>query len=104
MIQDEVRRYREIRDDYEWHPDIFDQDEERVSEVKRIITQKLSPVDRTIMLLYVDCQSLRKLGKRLGVSHMTCKKEIERIRRIIIREYEHIHTDGARVGGDGVHR
>ena len=104
MIQDEVRRYREIREDYEFRPDIFDDDEERVRQVKMIITRKLSPVDRTLILLYADCQSLRKLGKRLGISHTICMKEIRRIRNIILEEYGNIHGHDAAVGGHGVHR
>lgn len=104
MIQDEARRYREIREDYEFHPDIFDNDDERVREVKRIIKEKLSPSDRTLIILYADCQSLRKLGRCLGVSHMTAKKEIIRIRKIILEEYGHIHPDVDGIGGHGIYR
>jgi hypothetical protein len=44
-------------------------------------------VDKTLILLYTDCQSYRKLGHRLGLSHMTCRKEIMRIKSIILKEY-----------------
>ena len=86
-----VKDYREIREDYSWHPDIFSKDDERVSRVKEIISTRLSVVDKTIILLYVDCQSYRKLGKRLGVSHMTIRREVQRIKGIILKEYESIH-------------
>jgi transcriptional regulator of aromatic amino acid metabolism len=61
-----------------------------VHRIKEIINNKLSIVDKTLILLYVDCQSYRKLGKRLGLSHMTCRKEIIRIKNIILKEYERI--------------
>ena len=54
---------------------------------EEIINTKLSTVDKTIILLYVDCQSYRKLGKRLGVSHMTIRRECQRIKKIILAEF-----------------
>lgn len=83
-----VKDYREIKDDYAWRPDIMNNDDERVARVKEIINKSLSIVDKTIILLYVDCQSYRKLGKRLGVSHMTVRRECQRIKKIILEEYE----------------
>ena len=83
-----VKDYREIKDDYVWRPDIMNNDDERVARVKEIINKSLSVVDKTIILLYVDCQSYRKLGKRLGVSHMTVRRECQRIKKIILTEYE----------------
>lgn len=83
-----VKDYREIKDDYAWRQDIMNNDDERVARVKEIINKSLSVVDKTIILLYVDCQSYRKLGKRLGVSHMTVRRECQRIKKIILEEYE----------------
>ncbi|MBQ5864216.1 MAG: hypothetical protein IIW66_02340 [Bacteroidales bacterium] len=51
----------------------------------------MSTADKTIILLYADCQSYRKLGKRLGVSHMTIRDECLRIKKIILAEYERMH-------------
>ena len=85
-----VRDYREIKEEYAWHPDIFTKDDERVAKVKEIINTKLSVIDKTIIVLYADCQSYRKLGKRLGVSHMTIRREVQRIKKIIISEYEKV--------------
>ena len=59
--------------------------------MKKIIDQILSLADKTIILLYVDCQSYRKLGARLGVSHMTLRREVQRIKNIILKEYENNH-------------
>lgn len=83
-----VRDYREIKEEYAWHPDIFTKDDERVAKVKEIINTKLSVIDKTIIVLYADCQSYRKLGKRLGVSHMTIRRDCQRIKKIILEEYE----------------
>lgn len=88
-----VKDFKEIKDDYAWHPDIFTKDDERVSKIKEIINTKLSLVDKTIILLYADCQSYRKLGKRLGVSHMTIRTECLRIKKIILQEYEKTGLD-----------
>lgn len=82
-----VRDYREIKEEYAWHPDIFTKDDERVAKVKEIINTKLSVIDKTIIVLYADCQSYRKLGKRLGVSHMTIRREVQRIKKIILEEF-----------------
>lgn len=83
-----AKDYREIKDDYSWHPDIFTKDNERVDKVKEIINTRLSVVDKTIIILYADCQSYRKLGQRLGVSHMTIRREVQRIKKIILEEYQ----------------
>lgn len=86
--QEIVKDYKTIKEDYRFNPDIFSKDDERVSKVKYIIDNRLSQVDKTIILLYADCGSLRKLGKRMGLSHMACRKEVIRIRQLILEEYE----------------
>ena len=83
-----IRDYKEIKEDYKFSADIMCSEDERVHRIKEIINNKLSIVDKTLILLYVDCQSYRKLGKRLGLSHMTCRKEIIRIKNIILKECE----------------
>ena len=86
-----VSEFRKIRQDYTYNPDIMNEEDERLTRVKKIIDQKLSLADKPIILLYVDCQSLRKLGARLGVSHMTLRREVQRITNIILKEYESNH-------------
>lgn len=83
-----IRDYKEIKEDYKFSNDIMCDEDERIHRVKEIINTKLSLVDKTLILLYTDCQSYRKLGKRLGLSHMTCRKEIIRIKQIILTEYQ----------------
>ena len=86
-----VSEFRKIRQEYTYNPDIMNEEDERLTRVKKIIDQKLSLADKTIILLYVDCQSYRKLGARLGVSHMTIRREVQRIKNIILKEYESNH-------------
>lgn len=82
-----IKDLKEIKEDYRYDSDIFNKEDERVSAVKEIINTRLSVVDKTIILLYIDCQSYRKLGKRLGLSHMTIRREVLRIKKIILQEY-----------------
>ena len=86
-----VSEFRKIRQDYAYNPNIMNEEDERLTRVKKIIDTKLSLADKTIILLYVDCQSYRKLGARLGVSHMTIRREVQRIKNIILKEYESNH-------------
>ena len=89
MKTDEViAEFRKIKQEYTYNPDIMNEEDERLTRVKKIIDNKLSLADKTIILLYVDCQSYRKLGARLGVSHMTIRREVQRIKNIILKEYE----------------
>ena len=59
--------------------------------VKDIIANRLSVVDRTLILLYADCQSFHKLGERMGMSHTTVRKEIVRIKNEIRELYERLY-------------
>ena len=86
-----IAEFRKIKQEYSYNPDIMNEEDERLTRVKKIIDTKLSLADKTIILLYVDCQSYRKLGARLGVSHMTIRREVQRIKNIILKEYERNH-------------
>lgn len=85
-----VRDYKTIREDYTFNPDIFNDEPEKVARVKYIINHRLNQVDRTLIILYTDCQSYRKLGKRLGLSHTTIRGEIMRIKAEILRIYNEL--------------
>lgn len=86
-----IAEFRKIKQEYTYNPDIMNEEDERLTRIKKIIDNKLSLADKTIILLYVDCQSYRKLGARLGVSHMTIRREVQRIKNIILKEYENNH-------------
>ena len=82
------RDFKDIEADYKFDPSIFTADEDRVAALKYIIDSKLSRVDKTLILIYADCLSFRKMGKRLGFSHTTMRNEVKRIKGIILEEYE----------------
>ena len=94
-----VKEFRQIKQEYAFNRDIFSLDDPKVARLKEIIETKLSQVDRTIILLYADCQSFRELGRKMNLSHMTCYKEISRIRRLIIEEYDKMTTEWRPVKG-----
>ena len=83
-----VKEFRQIKREYAYDPGIFNQDDARVKRLKEIIDTKLSQVDKTIILLYCDCLSYRKLGKKMHLSHMTIRREVIRIKKIILEEYK----------------
>lgn len=57
-----------------------------------IVGQRLDVVDRTIILLYADCASLRTLSKMLGLSLPTVSKEVRRIKAEILRIYDEMYA------------
>lgn len=67
-------------------PDIWD--EETTGKAALIALNELNTVDRTLMMLYTDLQSYRKLGKLLNISHVAIKLEIDRIREQMIDRME----------------
>ena len=77
---------RSIVKEYEYDPDIMNNEDERSLAIKKAMT-KLPDADRIIWCLYMELQSSRKLGVLLGgVSHSTILKEISRIREAIIKD------------------
>lgn len=87
-----IRDFKDLAPDYKWDPSIFNAEPERVARIKEIIDTRLSQVDRIIILMYTDCQSFRKLGRRFGLSHSTVRKEVERIKGIIRNYYYGINA------------
>lgn len=84
------RDFKDIEADYRFDPSIFTEDGERVAALKFIINNKLSRVDKTLILIYADCLSYRKMGQRLGFSHTTMRNEVKRIKCQILEEYKKI--------------
>lgn len=79
--------YQQAAPDYAYEESIFTEESEKLHAVKEIIAKDLNQVDRSIIIFYADCQSFRTLGKMLGVSHMTARKEVLRIRKHILELY-----------------
>jgi hypothetical protein len=86
------RDYKDIEADYRFDPSIFTADEDKVAAIKYIIDNKLTRVDKTLILIYADCLSFRKMGQRLGFSHTTIRGEVTRIKKIIMEEYKKMNT------------
>ena len=92
--EEAYREFKEIEEEYLFDPSVMNEDETRVRTVKWIIDNKLNRVDKTLILLYADCLSFRKLGKRMGFSHTTMRDEIKRIKAIILEEYARLTSNG----------
>lgn len=93
-----VKEFKMICKEYECNDSIFNEDDESINILKDIINRRLERVDKTIFLLYVDCQSYRKLGSKMGLDKMTIRREVLRIKDIIKAEYERTIADN-RIGG-----
>lgn len=88
-----ARDYKTIREDYRYDGSIFSQEPDKIARLKWIIDNRLTEVERILILLYTDCQSYRKLAKKLTLSHQTCAKEVRRIKAKIIEEYQKIEQN-----------
>ena len=71
-----------ILKEYEYDPDPMNEEDERVTKIKKALT-RISDADRIIWALYMDLGASRKVGRVLGVSHSTILKEIKRIKNEI---------------------
>ena len=76
--------------DYEPHDDPFDDDEESVRLLKSIIFNNLSHEDRSLMILYADCQSMRKVADSLNISLGTVQVNLNRIKKFIQNKYNEL--------------
>ena len=86
--RDIVRDFREIAPDYAPNPDtLFNNEDDRVRRVKHIVQNRLEPWERNVILLYADCGSLRKLGKRLDLSHSSVRRVVDEIKQKILTAY-----------------
>jgi len=82
-----VRDFRELLPDYAPNPDaLLDEEDDRVRRLKTVISH-LDDWKRNVIVLYADCGSLRKLGKRLDLSHSSTRRVVEEIRQEILDAY-----------------
>ena len=70
-------------EDYRPKEGIFSDRNSVAERVKRVVQQRLSPIDRNIILLYCEDASVSKTAKRFNVSKSTMLNELHRIKRII---------------------
>ena len=85
-IDDVIAEYAE--DD-----DVFNEEKPITKHLKYIIFNKLDEVDRRVILLYAELQSLRKLGKILGVSASSAYIKIRQIKDKIKDALDKSNTD-----------
>ena len=80
-----MKNLNKILKDYEPDTDIFSDEDEVVAKLKDIIFNRLSEIDRRVIILYAEEQSQRKVAKILGVSASTVNILIRRIRKEILQ-------------------
>ena len=71
---------QKIENEYKPDETIFNHDDDDMTLLKKTL-MSLKESDRIIMFLYAETQSLREVGKMLGVSHTIIYKEIKRIKK-----------------------
>lgn len=81
-----------LMNEYRDSDDIFEGDDE--IKILREAIYNLPTADRIIFLLYAERQSLRDVGKELGVSHTVIYKQIKMIRGLL-REWIEQHYPNA---------
>ena len=87
-IDEAVRDYLAMREDYTYDGGDICTEEDEAERVKWVIANRLTQADRVIITMYADYLNYRKLGRKLGFSHMTIKTQVLRIRRIIKEELD----------------
>lgn len=88
--RDIKQRLKELKEEYRFTDDIFNEDDKRAYIAKKVIFEQLNEIDRTIILLYAETGSLRQLGNILGCSHSTIRPEVNRIKEDIKNKIEDI--------------
>lgn len=72
-------------EDFEFHDDIWDSDDDRIRHIKWVIDNKLTVGEKELFLLYTHNNSnYRKLGRIVGCSATTARNRISQIRKKII--------------------
>lgn len=90
MILDNLKK---VMEDYKPDETIWREDSDDMLMLKKAL-DSLDESDRIIFVLYAEWGSLRKVGKKLGVSHSIIYKNISRIKRQIYDYIKANCTDG----------
>ena len=106
-----LNNLKKVMEDYKPDYSIWGEDDEDMLLLKSAL-DSLEDADRIIFILYAEWGSLRKVGKRLGVSHSIIYKNISRIKRqiydyikanctdsdsVLLYRFERIFADGEEV-------
>lgn len=81
--EDQKIDINEVIKEYSVNDDVFNEEKDITKKVKKYIFSNLDEVDRRIILLYAELQSLRKLGSILGVSASSAYIKIKAIKEQI---------------------
>lgn len=84
-----LKNLNRVMDDYKPDESIWREYDDDMLLLKQAM-DSLEDADRIIFVLYAEYGSLRKVGKRLGVSHSIIYKNISRIKR---QMYDYIKTN-----------
>lgn len=75
-----ANRLKALKEQYKYkEPDIFTEDS-TYSISTYVIDNYLDNIDKTLIYLYAEAGSLRKLGDMIGCSHQSVRNEINRIK------------------------
>lgn len=75
--------------DYEYREDIFDERDERIIYLLRIVWHDLTKNERRLLILYAECGSnCSKTARQLGVSPPTISSAIKDIRMKVLNIYD----------------
>lgn len=79
------KELRDIMAEYAFDPDVMVQDSQRVR-VAKMALSRINEPDRILFCLALDKESSRDVGKILGCSHSTVLKQLQKIKKDIMRE------------------
>lgn len=74
---------KDIFEEYKENQDIFNEEEDNIINLKRIIWNVLDETERRIILLYTEIGNMRDTAKELGVSTSTLCIYVNKIRQKI---------------------
>lgn len=75
--------YTVVRNDLLHDSGIFSEEQERTRLLRSYIKQALTQAEQTIILLYAECGSSRKVAAILNIPRTTMQREITRIKNKI---------------------
>lgn len=78
----------EMRKDYDYDGDMFSGEEQRSKVLKQIMRDRLTSDQASLLVLYINDGSYRKVGARFNIPHSTIYKELKNIINIVKHEFE----------------
>lgn len=88
-----ARLLKEAKVEYAFDGSIFSEDNPKTARTKWIIEKRLEEDERNIILLYIQVKSMAEVARMLGIGRSTAAKEVLRIRKKILKEYDNLGND-----------